>query len=50
MFTSNVSQSSQFVKTRDGKLVENLILDKGVWKKYFLFHEGCSSLAHGGFT
>ncbi|XP_068500402.1 uncharacterized protein [Phaseolus vulgaris] len=32
MFTSSEWQSSQFAKTRDGGLVENLILDKGLWK------------------
>ena len=32
MFTSSEWQSSQFAKTRDGGLVENLILDKGFWK------------------
>jgi len=32
MFTSSEWQSSQFAKTRDGRLVENLILDKGLWK------------------
>jgi len=32
MFTSNEWQSSQLVKTRDGGLVENLILDKEFWK------------------
>ena len=31
-FTSSKWQSSQFVKTRDGRLVENLILDKGISK------------------
>ena len=28
MFTSKEWQSSQFVKTRDGRLVKNLVLDK----------------------
>lgn len=32
MFTSKEWQSSQFVKTRDEKLVKILILDKGFWK------------------
>ena len=32
MFTSSEWQSSQFAKTRDGGLVENLIMDKGFWK------------------
>jgi len=32
MFTSEEWQSSQFVKTRDTRFVENLILDKGFWK------------------
>jgi len=32
MFTSKEWQSSQFVKTRDRRFVESLILDKGFWK------------------
>ena len=35
MFTSSEWQSSKFVKTKNGGLEENLILDKEFWKKHF---------------
>jgi len=45
MFTSKEWQSSQFVKTRDGEFLENLILDKGFWKYNLNCMRGCSSHA-----
>ena len=32
MFTSNEWKSSKFAKTNDGKIVEDIVLDKKFWK------------------
>ena len=44
MFTSKEWQSSQCVKTRDGRLVENLVLNKGFWSNILNCLRGAFSL------
>jgi len=40
MFTSNEWKSSKFAKTNDGKIVEDVVLDKEFWKNVIIGLKG----------
>jgi len=44
MFTSNEWKSSKFAKTTDGKIVEDIVLDKKFWKNIITFLKGALPL------
>ncbi|RDX78304.1 hypothetical protein CR513_41443, partial [Mucuna pruriens] len=44
MFTSNEWKSSRFAKTKDGKLIEDVILDKEFWKNIIICLKGACPL------
>ncbi|RDY13851.1 hypothetical protein CR513_01165, partial [Mucuna pruriens] len=44
MFTSNEWKSSSFAKTKDGKLVEDVVLDKEFWKNIIICLKGACPL------
>ena len=46
MFTSNQWKSSKFAKTKDGKLIENVVLDRMFWRDVVLCLRGAYPLLH----
>jgi hypothetical protein len=42
MFVSKKWKSSEFAETKDGKLVEDLVLDKELWKNVMICYEGAN--------
>ena len=44
MFTSNEWKSGRFVKTQDGKTVEDVVLDKEFWKNIITCLKGALPL------
>nr|KYP48416.1 hypothetical protein KK1_029878 [Cajanus cajan] len=44
MFTSNEWKSSRYAKTKDGKTVENVVLDKGFWGNIIICLKGALPL------